>query len=85
MTHYRSSNYDSLGDFQFRTDMHVDNIIRMNNNNIMLINVNHGDGYTDGLYIGTRYAVKLCMIHLDIVGETYENTIKRNIERHNLL
>ena len=24
------------------------------------------------------------MMHLDIIGETYEVTIKRNIERHNL-
>lgn len=83
-----SSNYDRViafsADFQFIHDMPIRDITQMNKNDIMISNMNHGDGYTDGLYIGTPYAVKLCMNHLDIVGETYENTIKRNIERHNL-
>ena len=64
--------------------MPVNDIIHMDHNDIMLSKMLNWDGYTDGLYIGTPYAVKLCMNHLDIIKHSYENTIKRNIERHNL-
>ena len=83
-----SSNYDRViafsADFQFIHDMPVRDITQMNKNDIMISNMNHADGYTNGLYIGTPHAVKLCMGHLDIIGATYEITIKRNIERYNL-
>jgi hypothetical protein len=83
-----SSNYDRViafsSDFQFRTDMPVNDIIHMDHNDIILSNMNHGDGYTDGLYIGTPHAVKLCMNHLDIIEYSYEYTIKKNIERYNI-
>lgn len=73
-------------DFQVIHDIPIQDIIMKNE--IILSDMNHAHGYTNGLYIGTGSSVKKTMDHFynlsGFVFRDYEQIIKRNVENNGL-
>lgn len=73
-------------DFQVIHDIPIQDIIHMKENEIILSDMNHAHGYTNGLYIGTGSCVKRTMDHFynlsGFVFRNYEQIIKRNVENN---
>lgn len=75
------------GDFQLIHPIPISDIINLNKNELIVSNMNRGNGYTDGLYIGSSINVKKTMDHFfNLKNDTtdYEQIIKHNTEKHNI-
>lgn len=86
-----SNEYDKViaisADFQLIHKIPIQDIISLNQNELMISDMNHAHGYTNGLYIGSSTCVKNTMNHFhDLQKGTkdYEQIIKMNTEKHHI-
>jgi hypothetical protein len=75
-------------DFNIIHDIPIHDIIQLKESELMVSDMNHARGYTNGLYIGTSNSVKKTMNHFDSIKDfdiySYEHLIKKNAEKHDI-